>query len=33
MFDAKYHGHGDATLVVLEDGEVGPESTVSSPTC
>ena len=25
MFDAKYHGHGDATLVVLEDGQVVPE--------
>lgn len=25
MFDGKYHGHGDATLVVLEDGEVVPE--------
>jgi glutamate-1-semialdehyde 2,1-aminomutase len=25
MFDAKYHGHGDATLVVLKDGEVVPE--------
>ena len=26
MFDGKYHGEGDATLVVLEDGEVVPES-------
>jgi len=26
MFDAKYHGEGDATLVILEDGEVVPES-------
>jgi glutamate-1-semialdehyde aminotransferase len=25
MFDGKYHGHGDATLVVLEDGAVVPE--------
>jgi glutamate-1-semialdehyde 2,1-aminomutase len=25
MFDGKYHGHGDATLVVLKDGEVVPE--------
>jgi glutamate-1-semialdehyde 2,1-aminomutase len=25
MFDGKYHGHGDATLVVLEDGKVLPE--------
>jgi glutamate-1-semialdehyde 2,1-aminomutase len=25
MFDGKYHGEGDATLVVLEDGEVVPE--------
>jgi glutamate-1-semialdehyde 2,1-aminomutase len=25
MFDGKYHGHGDATLVVLEDDEVVPE--------
>ena len=25
MFDGKYHGHGDATLVVLEDGMVLPE--------
>ena len=25
LFDGKYHGHGDATLVVLEDGEVRPE--------
>jgi glutamate-1-semialdehyde 2,1-aminomutase len=25
MFDAKYHGHVDATLVVLENGEVVPE--------
>ncbi len=25
MFDGKYHGHGDATLVVLEDGRVRPE--------
>jgi glutamate-1-semialdehyde 2,1-aminomutase len=25
MFDGKYHGHGDATLVVLEDGTVLPE--------
>lgn len=25
MFDGKYHGHGDATLVVLEDGQVVPE--------
>jgi glutamate-1-semialdehyde aminotransferase len=25
MFDGKYHGHGDATLVVLEDGKVVPE--------
>lgn len=25
MFDGKYHGHGDATLVVLDDGEVVPE--------
>jgi glutamate-1-semialdehyde 2,1-aminomutase len=26
MFDGKYHGEGDATLVILEDGEVVPES-------
>jgi glutamate-1-semialdehyde 2,1-aminomutase len=26
MFDGKYHGEGDATLVVLEGGEVVPES-------
>ena len=26
MFDAKYHGEGDATLVILEEGEVVPES-------
>ncbi len=26
MFDGKYHGEGDATLVVQEDGEVVPES-------
>ena len=26
LFDGKYHGEGDATLVVLEDGEVVPES-------
>jgi glutamate-1-semialdehyde 2,1-aminomutase len=26
MFDAKYHGEGDATLVIQEDGEVVPES-------
>jgi glutamate-1-semialdehyde 2,1-aminomutase len=26
MFDGKYHGEGDATLVVLEDGRVIPES-------
>jgi glutamate-1-semialdehyde aminotransferase len=25
MFDAHYHGHGDATLVILEDGRVAPE--------
>jgi glutamate-1-semialdehyde aminotransferase len=25
MFDGKYHGHADATLVVLEDGRVVPE--------
>jgi glutamate-1-semialdehyde 2,1-aminomutase len=25
MFDGKYHGHGDAPLVVLEDDEVVPE--------
>jgi glutamate-1-semialdehyde 2,1-aminomutase len=25
MYDGKYHGHGDATLVVIEDGEVVPE--------
>ncbi len=25
VFDGKYHGEGDATLVVLEDGEVVPE--------
>ena len=25
LFDGKYHGEGDATLVVLEDGEVVPE--------
>jgi glutamate-1-semialdehyde 2,1-aminomutase len=25
MFDGKYHGHGDATLVVLQDGKVVPE--------
>jgi glutamate-1-semialdehyde 2,1-aminomutase len=25
MFDGKYHGQGDATLVVLEDGKVVPE--------
>ena len=25
MFDAKYHGHGDATLVVLDGDEVVPE--------
>jgi glutamate-1-semialdehyde 2,1-aminomutase len=25
MFDGKYHGHGDATLVVLDDDEVVPE--------
>ncbi len=25
MFDGKYHGHGDATLVVLENGQVLPE--------
>ena len=25
LFDGKYHGHGDATLVVLEDGKVRPE--------
>lgn len=25
VFDGKYHGEGDATLVVLEDGEVAPE--------
>jgi glutamate-1-semialdehyde 2,1-aminomutase len=25
MFDGKYHGHGDATLVVLEEGTVRPE--------
>jgi glutamate-1-semialdehyde 2,1-aminomutase len=25
LFDGKYHGHGDATLVVLEDGRVVPE--------
>jgi len=25
VFDGKYHGHGDATMVVLEDGEVVPE--------
>ncbi len=26
LFDGKYHGEGDATLVILEDGEVAPES-------
>ena len=26
MFDGKYHGEGDATLVVQEDGKVVPES-------
>jgi glutamate-1-semialdehyde 2,1-aminomutase len=26
LFDGKYHGEGDATLVVLEDGEVVPEA-------
>jgi glutamate-1-semialdehyde 2,1-aminomutase len=25
MFEGKYHGHGDATLVALEDGRVVPE--------
>ena len=25
LFDGKYHGHGDATLVVLEEGNVVPE--------
>lgn len=25
MFEGKYHGHGDATLVALEDGKVVPE--------
>ena len=25
VFDGKYHGHGDATLVVLDDGAVVPE--------
>jgi glutamate-1-semialdehyde 2,1-aminomutase len=25
VFDGKYHGEGDATLVVLEDGKVAPE--------
>jgi glutamate-1-semialdehyde 2,1-aminomutase len=25
LFDGKYHGHGDATLVVLEDGRVASE--------
>ena len=25
MFDGKYHGHGDATLVVMDDGRVIPE--------
>jgi glutamate-1-semialdehyde 2,1-aminomutase len=25
LFDGKYHGHGDATLVALDDGEVAPE--------
>lgn len=25
LFDGKYHGHGDATLVVLDDGAVVPE--------
>jgi glutamate-1-semialdehyde 2,1-aminomutase len=25
LFDGKYHGHGEATLVVLQDGEVVPE--------
>jgi glutamate-1-semialdehyde aminotransferase len=25
LFDGKYHGHGEATLVVLENGEVKPE--------
>ena len=25
VFDGKYHGEGDATLVVVEDGEVVPE--------
>jgi glutamate-1-semialdehyde aminotransferase len=25
VFDGKYHGHGDATMVVVEDGEVVPE--------
>jgi glutamate-1-semialdehyde aminotransferase len=26
LFDGKYHGEGDATLVVTQDGEVVPES-------
>jgi glutamate-1-semialdehyde 2,1-aminomutase len=26
MFDAKYHGEGDATLVIQQDGQVVPES-------
>lgn len=25
LFDGKYHGHGEATLVALDDGEVAPE--------
>jgi glutamate-1-semialdehyde 2,1-aminomutase len=25
MFDGKYHGHGDATLVVIEGGDIVPE--------
>ncbi|MDX6234277.1 MAG: glutamate-semialdehyde -aminomutase, partial [Nocardioidaceae bacterium] len=25
LFDGKYHGHGDATLVVIEDGDLVPE--------
>ena len=25
LFDAKYHGHADTTLVVLEDGQIVPE--------
>jgi glutamate-1-semialdehyde 2,1-aminomutase len=31
MFDGKYHGEGDASLVVLEDGEVVPEARGQPP--